>query len=195
MQIAVATSVREYFAQLQSSDVKLEYVDGEIVAMAGAQPEHNLVCVSLTGLLFECLKRKGCYIFSSDQLIKVEGCESFYFPDLVIVCAKPEYALSGTGLKALTNPEVIIEILSPGTEVTDRVRKMDCYKTLESLKEYVLVSSTKKQVEVIKKLTQAEWLHHTYTQSEEQVLINGCEILLEDIYRQVDFALAKDKAG
>jgi Uma2 family endonuclease len=138
---------------------------------------------------------KGCLVFGSDILVKVEKCESFYFPDLVIVCAKPQYEASDTGLNALTNPEVVIEVLSPGTEVTDRVRKMDGYKTIGNLKDYVLLSSTKKQIEVIKKLTQTEWLHHTCTHSEEHVLIHGCEILIEDIYRQVDLAQPKGKAG
>jgi len=189
MKIETAVSVAEYFARLEASDIKLEYMDGDVVAMAGAQPNHNLIGVNLIGLLFDCLKKKGCIAFGSDQLIKVSGCDSYYFPDLVIVCAKPEYEPTDTGLLALTNPEIVVEVLSPSTEFVDRVKKMDCYKTLPSLKEYVLVSSTKKQVEVIRKISANEWLHHTYSQQDETVLVNDCELLFEEIYHKVELAV------
>jgi Uma2 family endonuclease len=176
----------EYFDLLAKSDVKLEYNSGEIIAIAGAQPAHNRICITLARALENCLESGSCIILNSDQLIKIEECQKYSFPDLVIVCKKPIYEKSPQRIDALENPEIIIEVLSDSTESYDRLEKFDCYKTIPSFREYVLVSSKKKKVEVIKKLSDAEWLSHTYTEKDERILINECYILLADIYNKVE---------
>ncbi|MFN4146286.1 MAG: Uma2 family endonuclease [Runella sp.] len=181
------TSVEEYFEMLRTSDIKLEYKAGEIVAMAGAQPAHNIIVINLASELVKCLRKKGCIILSSDQLVKVEACEKYTFPDLVVVCQKPQYEKSPNGLDALLNPEIIVEVLSDTTAAYDRTEKFDCYKTIASFREYVLVNSTKKRVEVHKKLSEAEWLSHVYTKEDELVKIDDCEILLQHFYYAVEF--------
>ena len=186
MQTTTLVTREEYFDLLAKSDVKLEYHSGEIVAMAGAQPSHNRICITLARALENCLESGSCMILNSDQLIKIEECQKYSFPDLVIVCKKPVYEKSPQGIDALENPEIIIEVLSDSTESYDRLEKFDCYKTIPSFREYVLVSSKKKKVEVIRKLSDAEWLSHMYTEKDEKVLINECYILLEDIYNKVE---------
>jgi Uma2 family endonuclease len=187
MQTKTLVTHDEYFDLLLKSDVKLEYHSGEVVAMAGAQPEHNIISANLIGEFVYCLKKKGCIVFTSDQLLKIEKCDRYTFPDLVILCAKPIYEKTPNGLNALENPEIIIEVLSDSTERYDRLEKFDCCKTISSFREYVLVSSKKKKVEVIVKKNEAEWLSHTYIDDKEGIMIGGCSILLEDIYRNVDF--------
>ncbi|WP_221390310.1 Uma2 family endonuclease [Dyadobacter sp. NIV53] len=186
MQTTTLVTREEYFDLLAKSDVKLEYHSGEIIAMAGAQPAHNRICITLARALENCLESGSCMILNSDQLIKIEECQKYSFPDLVIVCKKPIYEKSPQGIDALENPEIIIEVLSDSTESYDRLEKFDCYKTIPSFREYVLVSSKKKKVEVIKKLSDAEWLSHTYTEKDEKILINECYILLADIYNKVE---------
>jgi Uma2 family endonuclease len=186
MQTTTLVSREEYFELLAKSDVKLEYHNGEVVAMAGAQPAHNIIAVNLISELVFCLKAKGCIVLNSDQLIKVEDCDKYTFPDLVIVCQKPVYEKSPGGLAALENPEIIVEVLSDSIESYDRLEKFDCYKTIPSFKEYVMVSSKKKKVEVVKKLSESEWLSHTYTEKDENVLIGTCTILMSDIYNKVE---------
>jgi Uma2 family endonuclease len=105
-------SVEEYFCMLEKSDVKLEYRAGKVVTMAGAQPPHNIIAMNFAGELFACLKKVGCQIIGSDQLVKIEACKRYTFPDLVIVCQKAIYEKARNGLDALENPEVIIEIAS-----------------------------------------------------------------------------------
>ena len=188
MSTETLVSVEEYFELLHKSDVKLEYNAGEIVAMAGAQPAHNSISISIAAEILNCLRSKGCRILSSDQLIKVEGCEKYTFPDLVIVCQKPIYEKSPQGLDALLNPEIIVEVLSESTESYDRTTKFDCYKTISSFREYVLVSSKKKRIEVHKKLNDAEWLSRVYTDKDEIIKVDECELLLENIYYAVEFA-------
>ena len=185
MQTTTLVTHEEYFDLLAKSEVKLEYHSGEIVAMAGTQPAHNIISANLIMEIGICLKSKGCVVFTSDQLLKVEKCDKYTFPDLVIVCGKPVYEKSPGGLDALENPEIIIEVLSESTESYDRLEKFDCYKTIPSFREYVLVSSKKKKIEVIRKLSDAEWLSHTYAH-EDTAVIGSCSILLEDIYNKVE---------
>ncbi|MFN8345626.1 MAG: Uma2 family endonuclease [Spirosomataceae bacterium] len=180
-------SVEEYFELLHKSDVKLEYNAGEIVAMAGAQPPHNIIVSNINYRLMECLLKKGCIVFNSDQLIKVEGCEKYTFPDLVIVCTSPVYEKSLQGLDALLNPEIIVEVLLESTESYDRTTKFDCYKTIASFREYVLISSKKKRIEVHKKLNDAEWLSRVYTDKDAMIKVDDCELLLENLYYAVEF--------
>lgn len=187
MQKTTLVTREEYFSLLAKSDVKLEYHGGEIVAMAGAQPRHNSIAVNLTSELVYCLKSKGCIILNSDQLIKVEECDKYTFPDLVIVCEKPLYEKSPGGLDALLNPEIIIEVMSASTKNDDRLQKFDDYKTIPSFREYVLVSSERISVEVVKKLNEVEWLSHTYTDPDEHISIGSCNILMADIYHKVDW--------
>ncbi|TDE12901.1 Uma2 family endonuclease [Dyadobacter psychrotolerans] len=186
MQTTTLVTHEEYFQLLAKSDVKLEYNSGEIVAMAGAQPVHNAVTANLIAEFIYCLKLKNCVVLTGDQLIKVESCDRYSFPDLVIVCGKPNFEKSTQGIDALLNPEIVIEVLSDSTEKYDRLEKFDCYKTIPSFREYVLVSSKMKKVEVIKKLNEAEWLSHTYTEKDEFVLIGECTVLMADIYNKVD---------
>ena len=124
-------------------------------------------------------------VLSSDQLVKIEACEKYTFPDLVIVCQKPILEKSPNGLDALENPDIIIEVLSDSTELYDRSEKFACYQTLESLREYVLVSSKKKQVEVFRRIENNEWILHTYSEKDNLVKIGECAVLLDDIYNKV----------
>lgn len=183
--VMTLVSVQDYFELLRESDVKLEYHAGEIVAMAGAQPGHNIAAVNTLLAFGECLKKQGCLIMSSDQLVKIEQCEIYTFPDLVIVCDAPVYEKSPGGLDALLNPTIIIEVLSDSTELYDRSEKLECYQTLSSLQEYVLVASKKKKVEVFRKNQNAEWVHHVYKSG--KLSIGNCEIDIEAIYDRVAF--------
>lgn len=188
MQTSTSVTVAEYFDLLQKSDIKLEYHAGEVVAMAGAQPAHNRICSNLIYLLEGCLRPGECLVLTSDQLIKIEGCQKYVFPDLVIVCKNPVYEKAPNSLDALENPEIIVEVLSDSTESYDRLEKFDCYKTLPSFREYVLVSSKKKKVEVIKKLSEAEWLSHTYSENDTAIQIGECVIDFSEIYHKVVLA-------
>jgi len=182
-------SVEEYFFMLEKSDVKLEYRAGKVVAMAGAQAPHNIIAMNFAGELFACLKKAGCQIVGSDQLVKIEACNRYTFPDLVIVCQKAIYEKAKNGLDALENPEVIIEVASESTELYDRTDKFKCYQTLESLKEYVLVASTKKQVEVFRRHNPTEWILHIYDKNDKLVKIGNCEVSLDDIYNNIEMAV------
>jgi Uma2 family endonuclease len=190
MDVKTGVSVEEYFEQLATSEVKLEYRDGEIVAMSGAQPAHNQIMSNMIAEIVFCLKSQNCIVLSSDQLIRVEACDRYTFPDLVIVCQTPRYEKSKRGLDALLNPTIIVEVLSDSTEAYDRGDKYECYQTLESLEEYVLVSSRKKKVEVFSRNTPFEWIQRIYNEENSKIRIGACEIDLSEVYRKVTFEVS-----
>ncbi len=217
---ATTFSRDEYFDILAESDFKLEYHAGEIVtrwgepieyrdgdlvtasglslkldkqeilAMSGAQPPHTALAMNLVTELGKCLKQFGCRIHSSDQLISVEACELEIFPDVVIICEEPRYKKTKRGLYALLNPTVVIEVLSKSTENYDRGEKFECYRTLESLQQYVLVSTKKKEIEVFSKKTPREWMLQIYDEESPAVRIGKCEADLLEIYWEVILQMA-----
>ena len=164
--------------------------NNDIMAMSGARPAHNIIAANMTAEFINCLKKQGCYVYSSDQLVHIEACDRDAFPDITIVCEEPSYTKSKQGLDALTNPFVVVEILSKSTEAYDRGEKYECYQTLESLQDYVLVSAKKQKVEVFTRSAPHEWTLRIYNDDNPRVKIGDCEMELADIYRMVTFDLA-----
>ena len=185
-----AVSVDEYFDLLHNSEEKLEYYDGEIVAMSGAQPNHNIITVNLTVEFVLCLKKLGCVVLNSDQLISIGPHGPYVFPDIVVVCEKPLYEKTKRGLKSLLNPRIVVEVLSDSTEAHDRGNKLEYYQALASLENFILVSTKKKKVEIYRKSDGGDWLHHIYNEGSPLMKIGECEIDLREIYSNVDFDAA-----
>ena len=181
----------DYFVMLQESTEKLEYHDGEVVAMAGAKLPHNLIASNLIALFWNCLKDGNCLVLNSDQLVHLADCYKYVFPDVVIVCQEPVLT-ERYGLDVLENPEIVIEILSDSTELFDRTEKFDCYKQISSVTEYVLVSSKKKKIEVFRRTESNEWLLHDYLPQDTEVNIGQCTLSMEDIYRKTGFDVSAE---
>jgi Uma2 family endonuclease len=136
----------EYLRCEKGSDTKHEYIDGVIVAMAGASPEHINITMNLTVALDPHLDSAGCNGYASDMRVRVGYANCYYYPDYVTVCNKPDFD-SIQGLSTLLNPSVIIEVLSRSTERVDLVEKWLAYRQLESLNMYLLVHQDKPLVE------------------------------------------------
>lgn len=191
-------SVEEYLQNEVNSAYKSEYhngivipvhrhknENGEIMDMAGAKPPHNLLVGRLLMLLNMCLDDTDCLVYASDQLIYIPSCKKFVYPDVSIVCQSPDYLRSNSGLDALRNPSVIIEVLSDSTEEYDRGEKFKCYRSLPSLEQYVLLASDEIQIETFTKQDDKHWLMTIAREIGEKVMIGTCEILLGDIYKKV----------
>jgi len=191
-------SVEEYLVNEARAEYKSEYHNGivvpvhrrvneqgEIVAMAGAQPAHNRLVTRLLALLEFCLADTECLVFSPDQLVHLPECERFVYPDVSVVCKKPEYVTSPGGLRALVNPAIVIEVLSESTANYDRGEKFDCYRTLPSFEQYVLVDSTRRRIQTITKHDETHWLMTFAGEPDEKVKIGDCELALGEVYRKV----------
>lgn len=134
----------EYLALEATSNVKHEFLGGQIYGMAGGTPEHAALAAAITGLLFAQLRRGRCRAHDSDLRVRMPSGLATY-PDVTVVCGPrdrhPEDA------QAVTNPTLIVEVSSPSTEDYDRGDKFEHYKTLASLEQYVLVSHRDRIVE------------------------------------------------
>ena len=136
-------SVAEYLdLDAAAQDVRYEYHDGRVVALAGASPEHNIVKENLSGVLYGTLRPRGCHTFSSDQRVKVG--RRYVYPDLVALCTDPVY--TDETPPSLTNPELLVEVTSESTRQDDATTKLDSYWGLESLREYWIVEPTEAQI-------------------------------------------------
>ena len=173
-------SIAEYLAGERESEVRHEYVAGEVYAMAGASDRHNRIALNIASRLNEHVADGPCEVFMSDMKIKVAP-EVFYYPDVVVTCDA-----AGGDAYFRTEPRVIIEVISPSAERIDRHEKMTAYKNVPSLEEYVLVSQEELRVEVYRRL-EAEWEVRTFTEAEEQLRFASVELSLSvgEIYRNV----------
>ncbi len=188
----------EYLANEARAEYKSEYHNGvvvpvyrtlneqgEVVAMAGAQPAHNRLVARLLALLEFCLADTDCLVFASDQLVYTPDCEKYHYPDISVVCKKPAFKKHENGLVALVNPSVVIEVLSGSTEGYDRSEKFRCYRTLPSLEQYVLVSSAERGVETFTKQDEKHWLMTIARDPDDRIKIGSCEFAVGEIYRKV----------
>lgn len=142
-------SPEEYLVRERASRDKNEYFEGRITALAGASLAHNNIMANLVGEIRSFLKDKPCRILPSEIRISVPSRKSYMYPDAVIVCGDPE--LEDDHFDTLKNPMVIFEVLSPSTRSHDRSKKFFYYQQIPSFREYVLVDSTERFVEVSRK--------------------------------------------
>lgn len=139
-------SVEDYLAGEKVSQIKHEYIDGEVYAMAGTSKSHNRIIGNLLEKLKSHLRGSDCEPFFVDIKVRSEKFNRFYYPDLIVVCgedAESEYFT--------TKPKIIVEVLSASTALTDRREKMFVYKELESVVEYVLIEQNRMYAEIYRR--------------------------------------------
>lgn len=130
-------SYQAYLGALESSSIKLEYLDGEIYAMAGGTPTHADLGAATIAALVRALG-PDCRVSTSDLKVRIEETDLSTFPDAVVVCG--ERTVSSIDPNAVTNPTLLVEVTSPSTEDYDRGEKLRHYKHLGSLKAVLFVS-------------------------------------------------------
>jgi Uma2 family endonuclease len=177
----------EYLERERQADYKSEYFAGEIFAMAGASPEHNLISGNVFGVLWSQLRDSPCAPYGSEQKVRSTP-EHFAYPDVTVVCGEAQ--LAGEEREVLLNPTLIVEVLSPTTEAWDRGGKFEQYRQRESLQEYVLVVQDRPHVERFARQESGQWLL-TEVNGLDAVLALpsiGCELPLSEVYRKVVFS-------
>jgi Uma2 family endonuclease len=176
----------EYLAQERASATKHELVNGEVLAMAGGSPVHNLVMLNIGGTLRALLETKPCIVLPSDQRIHVPATGLYTYPDVAVICGRPER--HPRDADTLLNPLVLFEVLSPTTEAYDRGAKFAHYRAISSLQEYVLVASLEKRVEHYRRLEGGRWVL-TETTGEDGVVALpalGVDLPLRAIYEKLE---------
>ena len=145
----------EYLAYERDSELKHEFEAGEIFAMAGGSPRHSALASRVSAAL-ENTRPAGCTAFQSDMRIRVLATGRATYPDASMVCGEIELDAADSSGTTITNPTLLVEVLSPSTEEVDRGSKWRDYQLIPSLQEYVLVSQDAR-VEVYRRLTSGSW--------------------------------------
>lgn len=188
--VAVQTYLtpKEYLAFERKAATKHEYLNGQIVAMSGASFAHNFLTMNVANQLYNQLTGGECQVAASDMRVKVAQIDSYFYPDVVVVCGEPR--AEDDTFDTLLNPTVIVEVLSSSTEAYDRGEKFEHYQQIASLKDYVLISQNEVRVEHYCR-QESEWLQTEFRGLEDVLLLLsiGCELRLQDIYRRVEIAL------
>ncbi len=184
-------SVEEYLGFEERSNVRHEYVAGHIFAMAGATDAHNVIAMNVSARVRPRLSRSGCRVYMVDMKVRVEAVDAFYYPDVMVTC-EPFVARSVFKSK----PIILVEVLSPGTELTDRREKLSAYFKPESLKEYALISQDKRQVEIYRRdkrgAIQMEVLEADDDVCFESLPNGSLTLTMDDIYEDVTFPPSED---
>jgi Uma2 family endonuclease len=181
----------DYLEIERASEFRNDYVNGQIIAMSGESISHGRIKSNVLREISLHLKGKPCEAFTSDMKVKVEGVSPFKYPDVVVVCGKPE--LYDARKDLLLNPLVIIEVLSPSTEAVDRGEKFDLYQTISSLKYYILIAQDRSSVTVMTRQSNNRWELELITDVNASLVILDldCEIPLHEIYDRVEFPAPK----
>jgi Uma2 family endonuclease len=172
----------EYVALERSSNVRHEFLDGSIHAMAGGTREHALASANVIASLNVALRGRPCAVHSSDLRIRVVDTGLETYPDASVVCGHAE--LDGDDPHVVLNPVVLVEVTSPSTEGYDRGEKLEHYRRIASLHEVVLVSHREKLVEVLRRESDQSWSRHEgRSGGSVQLASIGCELRVDDVYR------------
>lgn len=145
----------EYLTFERASELKHEFLAGQVFAMTGASKAHNLISGSTYVTLYNQLRGRPCNLFPSDMRVKVTATGLHTYPDLSVVCGEAQF--SDDEFDTLLNPTVIIEVLSPSTERYDRGKKFQHYRELPSLREYVLIAQDSLRVECYLRQESGSW--------------------------------------
>ena len=187
--VRIPASEDDFFALADELPFKIEYHESEIVTMGLTTPWHEVLVANLIVILNTVFSlEESMFILGSNagiQIPKFEG--GYYLPDITVV--KGTFELKEDSNCIITNPYIVVEVLSKSTAQHDRGDKLPEYKHLESLQQIILVSQDKMEVESYTRTDQPNtWLNQTFTDAAESLTVHQSAILLKDIYRRIEFA-------
>ena len=171
-------SEAEYLQGEMRAEIRHEYIDGEVFAMAGTSRNHNILTVNVARLLGDVTADGPCFTFSSEIKVRTERC--FFYPDVMVVCDDDD------GDDYYTEkPKLIVEVMSKSTRRMDKTTKLTAYKTLPSLLEYVLIEQDHVEIEIFRR-SQNWFAEHYFLGDALELESVGLTVNVADIYRRVD---------
>jgi len=182
-------TLEEYFERERNSEEKYEYFNGKVFCMSGVKRNHSLIGGNLMSELKPALRGRGCEVHGPEMRVKTPSMLPYRYPDLAVVCEQPQFETMG-GLDVLTNPVLIIEVLSPSTEAYDRGDKFTYYKSIPTFKEYLLVAQHRPHVTHYVKQDNGKWSYEEFNNLTDSVNLTtiDCVLPLSEIYREVEFS-------
>src|ERR1019366_6130180 len=179
----------QYLEIERKAEYKTEYINGEMFAMAGAKRVHNLIVANLVARLNEQFRSRPCEVYPSDMRVHMPATGLYAYPDVVAVGGEPRFLDDQDD--TLLNPGLIVEVLSPSTEAYGRGRKFEYYKSIESLREYLLVASDHRHADLYTRQADGRWLLTSADKLEDSLTLEsvGAQLNLADLYEKVEFAV------
>jgi len=170
----------EYLAWEEKQIEKYEYIDGQVYAMGGGSKNHSLIAVRLTALFANHLEGSNCETGNSDLRINIAGTNDYTYPDLAVTCDERDRATT----QFITYPCLIVEVLSKSTEAYDRGGKFRLYRNNPVLQDYLLVSSTRMEIDLYHKKETGEWMILNYQEGDTIALKSiNLSFQIEQVYR------------
>ncbi|MFM7408646.1 MAG: Uma2 family endonuclease [Cuspidothrix sp.] len=183
----------EYLELEATAEYKSEYIDGQIIPMAGASINHNRISLNLSSGLNFAFKNQNYEVFMGDMRLWIPQKLIYTYPDVIIIADKPEFFNNRTD--TITNPQVIIEVLSKSTKSYDREDKFAAYRTIPTFQEYLLIDQTRIHVEQFSKLGKKRWNLCEYDEEDENISLTTVTFStsLQDIYNKVNFEVRESE--
>lgn len=177
----------DYLKMEETSEIKHEYYQGELFALAGGSYNHNVIAGNFFACMHTAFRKKACSVFNSDMRVLVKQNSLYTYPDVSALCGEIQFA--GKRNDTITNPALIIEVLSEATKNYDRGQKFELYRALPSLKEYILIHQDHIYIEQFVKQTSGKWLLSDIKEADEVLHLEsvGEMLPLQDVYSKVEW--------
>ncbi|MFI5378064.1 MAG: Uma2 family endonuclease [Tepidisphaerales bacterium] len=187
-------TVQDYLTFERESPERHEYRDGAIFVMPGSSIVHSLIAANVIGQIGNRLRSKPCRVYDANLRLRIPRKVLYTYPDVTVICGPPMVDPDDSAGHTVTNPRLIVEVLSPSTEGYDRGEKFDRYRELETLQEYVLISQSAPRIEIFFRQQGGNWLFTPVSGLENAARLNSLEIELPlgDAYAGVEFPAETD---
>jgi len=181
-------TLEEYFELELSTNERFEYFDGEIFSMSGVSEQHAQIEINFITSLSVKLRGRPCRVFPANMRIKVPSLPPYRYGDVSAVCGQPVFEKIG-GVDVLTNPTLIIEVLSDSTEAYDRGDKFTHYKSIASLREYLMAAQHRPHITQYVKQEDGSWSYNEVNELSASIQLASIDCVLElsEVYRDVTF--------
>ena len=179
----------EYLALEEVADYKSEYIDGEIIPMAGGSTNHNQIALNISSLFNFAFRKLDYYVYMGDVRLWISQKRIYTYPDVMVVAGEPEYFPDRKD--TIINPILIIEILSDSTENYDRQGKFRSYRTIPTFQEYLLVEQNEIGIEHYYKTNNKQWSLQEYSAEDKTISLKFVDFILnlEDIYHKTQLTI------
>lgn len=181
-------SLEDYLAQEFHAKTRHEYIHEEIIPMPYTSRKHGRIAFNLSLRIGNCLEDKDYLVYAADRMLSValtDGTHNLYYPDLMVVEGEEQCRRLSENMEATINPVFLVEILSGSNADNDLIDKLTHYKTIPSLKQYLIVWQNEIRVELYTRTSGAnQWLNTVFTRHEEVCQLLDCEITLAQTYNK-----------
>lgn len=174
-----------YLLLEESAIERSEYYAGRMIKMAGASLNHARISSNIIAQFDAQLRETHCEVLASDVKLAISSREKFYYPDVMVVCGDIDRHQNRNDV--ITNPMVVIEIISKSTEATDRGMKFHDYQSISSVQMYVIIDQYDIKIDVFIRKSEMDWHYRTYTKDDEEIVFTPIAAFLsiEKLYHRV----------